>query len=173
MPSLIHTDPNPIRLGPAPDPYTPPYESVWVSFIPVEPDPGVIHHTLVMHDTLEPERMPTRAGIEAFLDRVHRDAVSRPSYWHCFAGINRSAFGLAAYLYRFRGMRISEAIATLRERRGRMILSNSLFEARLRGWYGAPAEHEFANPWGQRFHALDYVPSAEDVPDDPLIGSVD
>ena len=40
-------------------------------------------------------------------------------------------------------MRISEAIVTLRQQRSPMVLCNSLFERRLREWYGGEDEQEF------------------------------
>ena len=70
-------------------------------------------------------------------------ASTQGTYWHCHAGINRSSFAAAAYLHRHRGLRISEAITLIREKRSDMCLCNSLFEETLRAWYGEDDEQDF------------------------------
>jgi protein-tyrosine phosphatase len=97
-------------------------------------------HLLPMLDVLEPELLPERARLEAFLDAVHAQAERESSYWHCHAGLNRSGFAVAAYLHRHRGQRISDAIRWLRGVRSPMVLCNLTFEETLRRWYGAPDE---------------------------------
>lgn len=98
---------------------------------------------LPMLDALEPDLLPTRATVERFLQAAHPWASEQPTYWHCHAGLNRSGLMVAAYLHRYRGMRISAAIAHLRDARSPMVLCNSLFEGTLRQWYGGPDEQAF------------------------------
>ena len=86
---------------------------------------------------------PHKGRGESFLEAVHNHASSEPTYWHCHAGLNRSGLALAAYLHRHRGLRISDAISQLRQKRTRMVLCNSLFERTLRRWYGDPDEQDF------------------------------
>lgn len=94
-------------------------------------------------DSLDESLAPSKAELEAFLASVHPWAERGSTYWHCHAGLNRSGLAVAAYLHLYRGFRISEAIAHIRERRNPMVLCNSLFEKRLRGWYGQADEQEF------------------------------
>lgn len=96
-----------------------------------------------MIDVLDADHMPKRRHLEGFVDAVHTHAAHEASYWHCHAGLNRSGLAVAVYLCRHRGMRISEAIDTMRQRRNPMVLCNALFERRLREWYGDEDEQDF------------------------------
>lgn len=107
---------------------------------PLGPVSGRLIYALPLLDLADEAAVPDRRVVEAFLDGVHAYASSEPSYWHCHAGLNRSGFVVAAYLHRHRGLRIGDAIASLRERRSPMVLCNPLFEARLREWYGGSDE---------------------------------
>lgn len=107
---------------------------------------------LPLLDVLDRAVAPTRLELERFLASVHELVPFAPSYWHCHAGINRSSFALAAYLHLYQGIRISEAISQLRQRRVPMVLCNHVFEGLLREWYGAPDEQEF-----QRFDLATYL----------------
>lgn len=98
---------------------------------------------VALHDIQEAEALPPRRVFEAFLDSIHVEASSRPSYWHCHAGLNRSGLALAAYLHRYHGMRISDAILHLRAERSPLVLCNALFEQTLRQWYGDADEQAF------------------------------
>lgn len=100
-------------------------------------------HVWELLDTQSHEHLPSRDLVDAFVDLVAPDVDLHDSYWHCHAGINRSSFVLCAYLHRRRGLRISEAIRTLRERRTPLVLCNATFERRLRQWYGGPDEQDF------------------------------
>jgi hypothetical protein len=104
---------------------------------------GRVSFAMPMIDALDPEVVPRRTAVEKFLTSVHEYAAGHPTYWHCHAGLNRSGFAVAAYLHVHRGMRISEAIATLRERRSPIALCNHAFERTLREWYGGPDEQAF------------------------------
>ncbi len=103
---------------------------------------GRVVHLLPMLDVPEPELLPERRRLEAFLDAVHASAAGESSYWHCHAGLNRSGFAVAAYLHRHRGQRIGAAISWLRGVRSPMVLCNPTFERVLREWYGGPDEQE-------------------------------
>ncbi len=91
-------------------------------------------------DLPEPELMPSREQLEAFLEAAHAHAAREATYWHCHAGLNRSGLAVAAYLHRYRGLRISEVIRSLRVTRSPMVLSNHVFEQKLREWYGEADE---------------------------------
>lgn len=142
----IHEAPALIVLGQRPAYTMPPREPVLVSFVPHPVAPDRVHFSFPMLDSLSPSELPSREALEHFLASVHPAVSRQASYWHCHAGLNRSAFGLAAYLHRYRGLRISAAIALLRERRDEQVLCNELFEATLRAWYGAPDEQDFVSP---------------------------
>jgi hypothetical protein len=103
------------------------------------------HMTLAMplFDVQDAALLPKREDFERFLFEVHRYAADQASYWHCHAGINRSALALSGYLNLYRGMKISAAIRLLRRRRSPLVLCNSLFEQTLRRWYGGPEEQHF------------------------------
>ena len=100
---------------------------------------GTVPHAVVMHfsmlDIEEDEQVPDRERMEAFLGAVDTFACAGSSLWHCAAGINRSAFFLAAYLHLYRDMTIEEAIELLRERRDSMVLNNRVFHDTLIKWY--------------------------------------
>ena len=98
---------------------------------------------LPIDDSMGLATLPDQDTIESFLKSVHVFAQHKPSYWHCQAGINRSGLLLATYLHLYRGMRISEAISTLRARRSDMVLCNSDFERLLRERYGEADEKSF------------------------------
>ncbi len=104
---------------------------------------GRVVFSLPMLDALDEGLMPDRAQIERFVDCARAYAEEEPTYWHCHAGLNRSGLVVATYLHRHRGLRISEAIRTLREVRSPMVLCNATFEARLREWYGERDEQDF------------------------------
>jgi hypothetical protein len=152
---LIHEHPAPIFVGELPRTYAQVPAPVVVNlcgvYPPVKPPVRTIL-SLPFADVPDASYMPTRNHIERFLTAVHVHAASGPTYWHCHAGINRSSFVVAAYLHLYRGMRISDAIDTLRERRSRMALCNNVFERSLREWYGGPDEQEF-----KQFSMEDYL----------------
>jgi protein-tyrosine phosphatase len=142
----VFDGPPPIVLGPLPYSYDDVPARVVVNLCGVEAL-GTRRldalHVWALLDSQAERLVPPRETLERFLDRVHADVASGPSYWHCHAGINRSSFALAAYLHRFHRVRISDAIALLRERRSPMVLCNAAFEERLRAWYGGPDEQDF------------------------------
>lgn len=100
-------------------------------------------YSMPMMDVADEDLMPARTRLEALIDEVHNEAVNEPTYWHCHAGLNRSGLVVAAYLYRHRGMRISDAIDHLRNTRSPLVLCNPLFERKLREWYGTEDEQAF------------------------------
>lgn len=104
---------------------------------------GRMCFSMPMRDVLDPNQLPRREDLERFLASIHLHAADQASYWHCHAGINRSAMAAAAYLHLHRGLRISEAIRTIRERRSPTCLCNAVFERVLREWYGGPDEQDF------------------------------
>jgi hypothetical protein len=110
---------------------------------PVGEPYGRIVHGMALLDVLDPQLVPARETFESFLDAVHIYAGSEATYWHCHAGINRSGLAVAAYLHRYRGLRISDAIDHLRRTRTPMVLCNNVFERTLRDWYGDDDEQDF------------------------------
>ena len=156
---LVHEDPTPIYMGELPGSWPIVPAPVVVNLCGVYPhgDPdGRLVLGMPMLDVLDRSMMPARADLERFLESVHALAAHQASYWHCHAGINRSGLAIASYLHLYRGMRISVAIRTLRERRSEMVLCNHLFEGLLREWYGGPDEQEF-----QRFNLSTYLKERE------------
>jgi protein-tyrosine phosphatase len=140
---------------------------VLVSFVVETPLHEGPHFHFPMRDSMNPALLPTREELVAFLRSVHPAVSQHASYWHCHAGQNRSAFGLAAYLHLFRGMTLSDAIEQMRQRRGDRILCNPLFEATLRGWFGTPAEQTFRSPTVEdlrRRWGLPAIPTLDDEP---------
>ncbi len=143
---LVSKSPTPIYMGELPEDYAAAPASVVINACGVFPNiavPSPTILTLPMIDTLELEYLPGRSQIEAFLKGVHTHAVDGPTYWHCHAGLNRSALLVASYLHLYRGLRISDAITQLRDARSPMVLCNNVFERKLRGWYGQPDEQDF------------------------------
>lgn len=143
---LVHEDPSAIWLGELPRHYRQVPAPVVVNLCGVFPQtapPVRVVLSLPFLDVPDQGLLPERALLERFLVGVHAHAASEASYWHCHAGINRASFVLAAYLHRHRGLRISEAIALLREKRSAMVLCNNVFERALREWYGDASEQAF------------------------------
>ena len=140
--------PPPIYMGPLPRTWGVVPAPVVINMCGVFPDGPPSQHkvfALALHDLQEAEALPSRSAFEAFLDSIHVYAESTPTYWHCHAGLNRSGLALAAYLHRFHGMRISSAIALMRQRRSPLVLCNAVFERTLRSWYGGDDEQEFTS----------------------------
>lgn len=143
---LVADAPTPVYMGELPRRWDEIPARVVVNLCGVYPagEPyGRVVHGLALLDVLDPDLLPERQVFESFLDAVHNHAGTEATYWHCHAGLNRSGLALAAYLHRHRGLRISDAIAQLRERRTGMVLCNSLFERTLRRWYGEADEQDF------------------------------
>ncbi len=143
---LISEGPTPLFIGELPLRWQDAPAPVLVNLCDAFPtgDPyGKTVFSLPFRDVLDPASLPNRAHLERFLAAVHQMADTSPSYWHCRAGINRSALAAAAYLHLYRQHTISSAIALIRERRGPMCLCNAVFEAALREWYGLPDERAF------------------------------
>ena len=143
---LIHESPYPIYQGEIPLDHGEIPAPVVVNLCGMHPQ-GNPYDKIVMGlallDSVELDHLVARRRLERFLESVHIHAGTAPTYWHCHAGINRASFALSAYLHLYRGMRISQAIALIRERRYAMCLCNALFEEVLRTWYGEPDEQDF------------------------------
>jgi protein-tyrosine phosphatase len=143
---LVSERPAPLYMGELPHRYDHVPARVVVNLCDSWPSGSPSGRTLFsmpLFDVLDPELMPERRRLEGFVDAVHTHAAHEPTYWHCHAGLNRSGLAVALYLHRHRGMRISDAIRLLRDRRTPMVLCNGLFERRLREWYGAEDEQDF------------------------------
>ncbi|MCA9569451.1 MAG: dual specificity protein phosphatase family protein [Myxococcales bacterium] len=156
---LVHGHPHPLYMGELPGRWETVPSAVVVNLCGVYPsgDPdGRLVFGFPLLDVLDRSISPSRETLEAFLASVHDEAGGQPSYWHCHAGLNRSGLAVAAYLHLYRGMRISDAIASLRRKRSEMVLCNHLFEGLLREWYGGPDEQEF-----QRFNLQTYLKERE------------
>lgn len=142
----MHEAPTPMWVGELPGTYAQVPAPVVINLCGVYPDvapPVRVLLSLPFLDVPDEGMLPARADVERFLDAVDVHARSQATYWHCHAGINRASFVAAAYLHRHRGLRISAAIALLRERRSPLVLCNPVFEQVLRAWYGAPDEQAF------------------------------
>jgi len=143
---LISDDPAPLFMGELPRYYAQVPAQVMINMCgmsPSGPPYGSVLLGFPMLDTLKVAMLPEQERLERFLSAAHEQAAHVPTYWHCHAGINRSGLAVAAYLHKYRGYAISDAIRTLRERRTAMVLCNRLFERTLREWYGRPDEQEF------------------------------
>lgn len=143
---LISEEPVPLFMGELPRRWEEVPARVVVNLCGVYPlgnALGRVVHGLPMLDVMDPDLAPDRRSLEAFLDAVHSHARAEATYWHCHAGLNRSGLAVAAYLHRHRGVRISDAIRSMRQRRTPMVLCNSLFEGMLREWYGEDDEKAF------------------------------
>ena len=143
---LISSSPAPLFIGELPRDWSEIPARVVVNLCGAYPwgEPfGRVVFSLPMLDALDASLMPGREQLERFVDAVHAYAAEEPTYWHCHAGLNRSGITVALYLHRHRGMRISEAIESLRTTRSPMVLCNSTFEGSLRTWYGGPDEQEY------------------------------
>lgn len=144
---LVSEKPAPLYMGGLPPRWDDIPARVVVNLCGVMPyGEGLFGRVLVVMPLLDlpdPELMPSREQLDAFLDGVHAHASREPTYWHCHAGLNRSGLAVAAYLHRHRGLRIGEAIDWLRAARDPLVLSNHVFERRLREWYGGPDEQDF------------------------------
>lgn len=142
----MHDDPTPIYVGELPRSYSLVPAPVVINVCGVYPQvqaPVRVVLSLPFLDVPDVTMIPAKDEVERFLEGVHAHASDAASYWHCHAGINRSGFVAAAYLHLHRGMRIADAIETLRSKRSRMVLCNSVFERTLRQWYGRSDEQEF------------------------------
>ncbi len=147
--NLISDSPSRLFMGELPRDWSDVPARVVVNMCGVYPwgEPfGRVVFSLPMLDLLEQNTMPTRGDLERFLGAIDGYAKHEPTYWHCHAGLNRSGIAVAAYLHLYRGMRISDAIAHMRESRSHMVLCNSTFEGMLREWYGGADEQDF-EPW--------------------------
>ena len=156
---LVHTAPTELFMGELPPRWDVIPAPVVINLCGVYPhgDPaGRMVLGMPMLDVLDRSMVPERDALEGFLASAHALVAEQASYWHCHAGINRSGLALAAYLHLYRGLRISEAIGTLRAQRSEMVLCNHLFEGLLREWYGGPDEQEF-----QRFDLQTYLKERE------------
>jgi len=143
---LVSAEPAPLFMGALPRSWQEVPTRVVINMCGVGPfgeGYGRAIHTFALLDVLDVANLPDRHVFESFLDAVHQHAQHEPTYWHCHAGLNRSGLAVAAYLHRHRGVRISDAIASLRDRRSPMVLCNSLFDATLRRWYGEDDEQDF------------------------------
>ena len=143
---LISSGPTPLFMGELPRDYEEAPARVVLNLCGVHPPGqpfGRVVHTMALLDVLDADVAPQRAQLERFLEAAHLYAANEATYWHCHAGLNRSGLAVAAYLHLHRGMRISDAILTMRQRRTALVLCNSHFERLLRTWYGAPDEQDF------------------------------
>jgi hypothetical protein len=143
---LVHESPAPLYMGELPGTWDDVPARAVVNLCGAFPSGdarGRAIFCLPMLDALDSELLPERDLFERFLESVHAYARSEPTYWHCHAGINRSGMSVAAYLHIHRGLKISDAIGVLRERRSKIVLCNGTFEETLRKWYGGPDEQAF------------------------------
>jgi Dual specificity phosphatase, catalytic domain len=146
---LISDSPSPLFMGALPERWETIPARIVVNLCGLFPEGSArrrIVHALPMLDIADEGAMPTRDRLEAFVDVVHGYAAHEPTYWHCHAGLNRSGLCVAMYLHRHRGLRISEAIRTMRRRRSMLVLCNPTFERKLREWYGDEDEQVSPTP---------------------------
>jgi len=104
-----------------------------------QPHPDGVFISFGMHD--REGAVPSEDDLDAFVSSVRPWVEGRgmPSYWHCQAGLNRSAFLLTYYLCSVRGFPASYVIAAIRDKRksptGLTPLFNQSFEKALLGWF--------------------------------------
>jgi hypothetical protein len=143
---LVSDGPAPLFMGELPRDYEEVPARTILNLCGVHPPSqsfGRVVHTMALLDVLDADLAPAREQLERFLAAAHLYAAHEPTYWHCHAGLNRSGLAVAAYLHLYRGLRISDAIRSLRDRRTPLVLCNSHFEGLLRGWYGDADEQQF------------------------------
>lgn len=143
---LILNSPHPIYMGRLPASYTEINVTSFVNLCGLTPGKPPVHSAVFIHslvDSLDPALQPRQEALENFLAAVHKLTSTGSSYWHCYAGLNRSGFALAAYLHLYHNHKISDAIDLLREKRSPLVLCNSHFEGMLRQWYGTKEEQNF------------------------------
>jgi hypothetical protein len=161
---LASDDPAPLYIGALPDTWEQVPARVVVNLCGMFPE-GSSHrrivHALPLVDVADEAAVPPRARLEAFVDAVHAYAEHEPTYWHCHAGLNRSGLAVALYLHRHRALRISDAIAQLRQRRSPLVLCNPVFDRKLREWYGEQDEQLYVGP----------APAREEVVPAVLLGA--
>ena len=143
---LILSSPHPLYMGRLPASYAEINATVFINLCGHLPDRPPVHSTVLMHtlvDSLDLDLQPRQEVLESFLASVHTLTSTASSYWHCYAGLNRSGIALAAYLHLYRNYKIGDAIALLRRKRSELVLCNSHFEGMLRKWYGTKQEQRF------------------------------
>jgi hypothetical protein len=143
---LVSNEPVPLYMGELPYDYDEQPARVVLNLCGVHPPGqafGRIIHTMPLLDVLDDDLAPARHQLERFLEAAHLYAEHEPTYWHCHAGLNRSGLAVAAYLHRYRGLAIGEAIDHLRSTRTPLVLCNGHFERLLRRWYGTADEQAF------------------------------
>lgn len=143
---LVSDGPTAIFMGELPRDYDEVPARVVMNLCGVHPPGqafGRVVHTMPLLDVLDADAAPARAQLERFLAAADLYATAEPTYWHCHAGLNRSGLAVAAYLHLYRHMRISDAIASMRQIRTPLVLCNSHFESLLRTWYGTADEQDF------------------------------
>ncbi len=87
-----------------------------------------------LSDIDSPEHVPSQREMETFLSHVHEESKGGSIYWHCQAGINRSALFLSNYLHLYQNLSIEEAIRKVRVSRPQ-VFSNKSFVQVLRSRY--------------------------------------
>jgi hypothetical protein len=134
--NLIHSEPFPLFVGEAPSSYKDFFTPVIFNFTRYTPalNNGPIYSTVLQMPLDDSDLAPKRDDVADFLQAAHVYAEKQPTYWHCAAGINRSAMMAAAYLCLYRGMKIEDSIALLRKQRGDILLNNRIFEKFLLDW---------------------------------------
>lgn len=136
---LIVREPHPIYLGALPwKSYRKIPADVIFNFCGDIPDFGTQKTTIIFPflDSNNSEAIPDEEDILRFMNIASMYAKNGPTFWHCHAGINRSAFMLARYLYshdpNFEGASIDYIIDLIRRKRYDYCLSNEAFIHSLR-----------------------------------------
>jgi hypothetical protein len=136
---LIVEEPYPIYLGALPwNSYDEVPADVIFNFCGDIPELGVQKTTIIFPflDSNNPAAIPHEEDILSFMNVASMYARKGPTFWHCHAGINRSAFMLARYLHNhdpnFEGASIDYIIDLIRRKRYDYCLSNDAFVHSLR-----------------------------------------
>ena len=77
------------------------------------------------------KEIPSAESISDFIEVARIYTQRGPTFWHCHAGINRSAFMLALYIWMETERTMEESIGLIRSRRDVRCLNNKVFESYL------------------------------------------
>lgn len=103
--------------------------SLYVWGAPYRTGPDTRHHSITLYDATDEDL----SKVQPFIDQiVYALELGGNVLVHCQAGINRSNLAAVLALREWKGMTSGEAIALLRQRRDKLVLSNSGFERYLR-----------------------------------------
>ncbi len=135
---LIIDKPYPIYLGALPwNSYSSVPADTIFNFCGDIPESGTMKKTFIFPflDDDREDSVPDQKDIFDFLHVANVYATQGPTFWHCHAGVNRSAFMLASYLWLyhddFKDTDMNNVIGMIRNKRYDYCLCNDAFVKRL------------------------------------------